>query len=433
MTEIVQGLFGVSPEQLQMQQQQALEARAQQYAQLSPQEQSTAAIYKGASQLGGAIGGMLGGVDPIQQQASKIASVLQGADQTTAEGMAAIAQRFSEAGLPQQAQMAVAKAQEMAKAKGALAAQGAETTFKLAEAAAMPSKTLLQTAQARKAGFDQLSEEQAQAATKAYLEAEGMSPTQIQAIITNPKARDSYLTQAVDKTQITEAGGRVLLVNKQDGSVIKDLGAAPEKGTRVNVSVDAKGEAAFTQELGKLDAKKVSDAFLARENATSAVNSLNKLATLPSDQLITGQFATGRVGATNLLTTLGLASPADAERLATSQQYQKVANDVILQTLGGKLGAGFSNADREFIASLVPQLETNPEARRKLITFMQNKNQDIIKESIRLEGYARQNRGLSGFEPKIPLSVTPSKANPYAGLSDAELAAKIEAARGRKQ
>lgn len=135
MTEIVQGLFGVSPEQLQMQQNQALQARAMQYAQMSPQEQATSAIYTGVSKLGGALGGMLGGVDPVQQQASKIASVLQGADQTTAEGMAAIAQRFSDAGLPQQAQMAVAKAQAMKKEAAALGLTAAQTEAQKASAA----------------------------------------------------------------------------------------------------------------------------------------------------------------------------------------------------------------------------------------------------------------------------------------------------------
>ena len=180
-------------------------------------------------------------------------------------------------------------------------------------------------------------------------------------------------------------------------------------------------------ELGKIDAKAVGDAQRARDSSIAALKSLNTLATMPADELISGQFASGRVGATNLLTTLGLASPSDAARLATSQQYQKVAGDVILQTLGGKLGAGFSNADREFIASLVPQLETNPEARRKLIVFMQQKNQDIIKEATNLEEYARREKGLKGYKPTIPLPVTPSSSNPYSSLSDAELAARIQA------
>lgn len=140
MTEIVQGLFGVSPEQLQMQQDQALQARAMQYAQMSPQEQATSAIYTGVSKLGGALGGMLGGVDPVQQQASKIASVLQGADQTTAEGMAAIAQRFSEAGLPQQAQMAIDKARVMKQSEATLSQTQAKTSQEAAAARAAQYK-----------------------------------------------------------------------------------------------------------------------------------------------------------------------------------------------------------------------------------------------------------------------------------------------------
>jgi hypothetical protein len=192
------------------------------------------------------------------------------------------------------------------------------------------------------------------------------------------------------------------------------------------------GESEFVKALGKKDAERVDNAMTVRDTAVSTINSLNKLASLPDNQLITGQFATGRVGATNLLVTLGLAAPSDTNKLVSSQEYQKVAGDVILQTLGGKLGSGFSNADREFIQGLIPQLETNPAARRQLISFMQNKNQEIVKESIRLENYAREKKGLSGFEPKIPMSVAPSQPRPYSGLSDAELKARIRAAEAQQ-
>jgi hypothetical protein len=192
------------------------------------------------------------------------------------------------------------------------------------------------------------------------------------------------------------------------------------------------GESEFVKALGKKDAERVDAAITLRDTAVSTINSLNKLATLPDNQLITGQFATGRVGATNLLVTLGLAAPSDTNRLVSSQEYQKVAGDVILQTLGGKLGSGFSNADREFIQGLIPQLETNPNARRQLISFMQNKNQEIVKETIRLENYAREKKGLSGFEPKIPLSVAPSQPRPYSGLTNEQLEAKIRAAQAQQ-
>jgi hypothetical protein len=140
MTAIVQGLFGVSPEQLQMQQDQALQARAQQYAQMSPQEQSTSAIYTGVSKLGGAVGGMLGGVDPMQQQASKVASILQGSDQTTAQGMMDLYRKFTEAGLPEQAQMAAMKVKELQKSEADINQVQAKTAQEAAAAQAAQYK-----------------------------------------------------------------------------------------------------------------------------------------------------------------------------------------------------------------------------------------------------------------------------------------------------
>jgi hypothetical protein len=190
----------------------------------------------------------------------------------------------------------------------------------------------------------------------------------------------------------------------QDFAVAELESTKKGKGTSVNVSVA--GQKAFSEKMGELDAKRVAEAGSARDNAFATVRSLNQLEKLDDQGLISGSFATGRVGATNLLNTLGLASPADQQRLATSQNYQKVSGDVILGTLGGKLGAGFSNDDRKFIEGLVPQLETSAAARRQLITFMRNKNMEIAEEATRLENYAREKDGLKGFQPKIPLGAS---------------------------
>jgi hypothetical protein len=206
-------------------------------------------------------------------------------------------------------------------------------------------------------------------------------------------------------------------------------GGVDRTTAKTQVSVDAKGEEAFVKELGQLDAKEVSNARKVREASTAAVKALNTLATYPDDKLISGAFADNRVGISNFLNTIGLASGTDKERISNSQQYQKVAGDVILQTLGGKLGAGFSNEDRKFIQSLIPQLETSPKARRALIEFMQKKNQDIITETIDLENYARKNRGLNGYTPKVPLSVSPGGAD-LSSMSDDEL---MKIARGGKK
>lgn len=70
MAEIVQSLFGVSPEMYQQAQQQRVDQQALQYAQLSPFQQAQFSINRGANMLGGAIGGALGAQDPQLQRIS---------------------------------------------------------------------------------------------------------------------------------------------------------------------------------------------------------------------------------------------------------------------------------------------------------------------------------------------------------------------------
>jgi len=68
MAEIVQSLFGVTPEMYQQNQQQRADAQALRYAELTPFQQANFAIGRGANMLGGVIGGALGGQDPELQR-----------------------------------------------------------------------------------------------------------------------------------------------------------------------------------------------------------------------------------------------------------------------------------------------------------------------------------------------------------------------------
>ena len=69
-TDIVQSLFGVTPQAYQQAQQDRMDAQAMQYARLSPFEQANFAIGRGATGLASAIGGALGGQDPQLQMIS---------------------------------------------------------------------------------------------------------------------------------------------------------------------------------------------------------------------------------------------------------------------------------------------------------------------------------------------------------------------------
>jgi hypothetical protein len=63
-TDIVPTLFGLTPEMYQRQQDALIDKQALQFAQLDPFERANYGIFRGASQLGGALGRALGGQDP---------------------------------------------------------------------------------------------------------------------------------------------------------------------------------------------------------------------------------------------------------------------------------------------------------------------------------------------------------------------------------
>ena len=122
MAEIVQSLFGVTPELYQQAQQDRADAQALQYARLDPFQQANYAIGRGAYGLAGAVGGALGGQDPELQRITmrqQIAGQLNMNDPASIErGIAAL----SQAGDPQGAMMLQAEYRKIQES-GALVSQ----------------------------------------------------------------------------------------------------------------------------------------------------------------------------------------------------------------------------------------------------------------------------------------------------------------------
>lgn len=87
-TDIVQSLFGVTPQAYQQQQADMAGEQALQYAKLGPFEQANYAIGRGAYQLGGALGGALGGQDPQLQKISQRQALLGMIDPTNPDSYA---------------------------------------------------------------------------------------------------------------------------------------------------------------------------------------------------------------------------------------------------------------------------------------------------------------------------------------------------------
>lgn len=100
-TDIVQGLFGMTPESYQQQRDDEAYKRAAAFGQMDPMQAARTSIYYGANQLGGAIGGMLGAEDPQLVRIRQQQQVLSGLDVNDLDSIAQATMRANQMGNPQ--------------------------------------------------------------------------------------------------------------------------------------------------------------------------------------------------------------------------------------------------------------------------------------------------------------------------------------------
>ena len=94
---IVGGLFGMTPEMYQQQQNQQALSQAAQLAQLDPMARARTGIMYGANRLVGALGGQ----DPMLQKITAQNQILQGLDITNPQSIASGIERAQQAGIPE--------------------------------------------------------------------------------------------------------------------------------------------------------------------------------------------------------------------------------------------------------------------------------------------------------------------------------------------
>ena len=95
---IVQGLFGMTPESYQQQRDAEAYKRAAAFGQMDPMQAARTSIYYGANQLGGAIGGMLGAEDPQMRLISQRNALAKQIDMNDPESIMRGAQMAAQSG-----------------------------------------------------------------------------------------------------------------------------------------------------------------------------------------------------------------------------------------------------------------------------------------------------------------------------------------------
>lgn len=393
-----QSLFGGmgTPEEMQ---QQLMEQKARQFATMSPQQQLSYNIFKSTGNLGRGLAGAMGVdvQDPSVRRATMLRQLASQFDTNTVEGLRQMAQAVQGTD-PELGYQIMQRAQAMEMSGQKLITEQATAASKLAEKLTPEQKNAAGLADQE---FDRGTPEWQSAykreLTRLTTKAEGRPV--IKEIGVAEGTREpvyTYQTGNGEPTQVTFKN-----VNGQQ-QMVPYTGGVDRTTAKTQVSVDAKGQEAFTVELAKDDAKEVKNARSLREAAIGELGSLQKMQQLNQQQLMSGSFATGRIGALNLLNTLGMTSGQDTNRLANSEQYTKITGDLLLDKIK-KLGTNPSNTDREFIAKIVPQLENSPQARQELVNYLTSKANKVVSETTRLDTYARKNKGLEGFVPEVPL------------------------------
>jgi len=414
-----QSLFGPSIYDVQQQQMQQDQANAIAQARLTPYQSIRAGMGMAGTQAGRAIGGLFGVEDPKLKEAAarqelKNAISAQWDGEDPAEAYKIMAREATRLGLTQEAIAAAAqvKAAEESRTmgelkRGLLEAQIGKTGAQKTQAEALAEK-------ARK---------EQEVKLFGNVDPAKFTPESLEAFKQSRNYKDLVpvdSTKYSDVYQIPGADGRPMAVQRN----LKTNQIEPvDKASRVNVNASANmppQEVEFQKQIGQEDAKAVVKARELRTTAIGELNSLNEMARRNQQNITSGTFASGRVGVANFFNTIGLLGANDVQKLANSEVYTKSAGDLVLAKIKA-LGSNPSNADREFIVRIVPQLENSPQARAELISYLQKRANDVIKESSSLESYARQNKGLSGYVPTIPLTISPQTAKKASDMTDQEL------------
>jgi len=208
-------------------------------------------------------------------------------------------------------------------------------------------------------------------------------------------------------TKVVTANGRVSLINGQTGAVVSDLGEAPKPQ---QVNIDLKGEGAFVQQRGKDQATTLKTVLDERRKAQSSLVTLDSMSKEALQGLYSGPQAQVVLNTNNFLESVGLLSKEDTQKLTNSTKYDKLAKDLVMQDLDGKLGAQVSDADRKYVEARIPQLTTNPQARIELIAKLKEIANRKIAYADQMEEYANVNKNLNNFKFVDPYKQTTERA-----------------------
>ncbi len=164
--------------------------------------------------------------------------------------------------------------------------------------------------------------------------------------------------------------------------------------TKVNVGAE---ESSYAKEIGKQNAQwrgQIRDQAYAAQDALNALNVMEYTMNQPG-------FYSGAGGEqVAALRRFGAALGMDIEGIDSMEAFNAQSKSLALAAMGGSLGTGFSNADRDFVLDQVPGLGVTPEGNRMLIEIQRRLNGRKIEIAQLADEYIAENNGQldTGFD-----------------------------------
>lgn len=387
----------MSPEMYQQQMNRQVLQDAIKLQELPALARASALTQAGAYQLGQGIGGAFGIEDPMLKTISNRNALARQFDVNTPEGLTQFAQALQQSGDTQGAVQVAGLARQI---QGAMVEQ-AQKMASARSSMATAEKNLFDIGPAGRA--------QELAKTGKF------TPDSIAASVT---AGDVSLLVPIDKLAKPETdfiGKAVELgfgdkpnygsytpeqVKKVNEALLKDeidKRAAGASVTRLTVNQNQEQE--FAKKRGTTQAQALDDAATLARGASQALATLSNMKQLnASGELFTGPLANSYITGTNFLASVGLLSPAQTRVLTSSEVYDKQAKDLVMQDLGGKLGAQISDADRKFVEARIPQITTSAKARTELLNKLDEIQRNKIDYYRKMNSHANKFGNLNEFD-----------------------------------
>lgn len=203
------------------------------------------------------------------------------------------------------------------------------------------------------------------------------------------------------RTLVSKEDRRAFGIPDEDTRVYQVDGAGKVTsagGQNININ---SGEKSYDSTINKSYA----DRFIELQKDAAGARGQTDTLQILRKQMETPGFRSGagaefELGVRRGLTALGIGDP---QVVASSENFNKFANKAIMDGLGGSLGSGVSNADRDFIKNTVPNLQNTPDGNRQIIDTMMKLNERKAQIALLARRYAAQHSGRidAGFDDAL--------------------------------